>query len=245
LEEAHERPIPTVGSEAVLTAVFVHLTGPGMRLRCRAFGARLLAVLALVLPVPVFAVLGLSLPLPATVERLAARLVPFGSVETGSDAVALGGSIILAPGEQRSEQISTEPDGSLASVPRGAELSSAVITGPRGASPSAQTEAGASAPGGGGRSTTPTGGAPTNSAPSSSTSSGSPSPAPTSDDTQSGGGSEPAEPSLVDTVETTANDAVNTATTAVTDTVGPPAETAKGVVDSTEDAVKGVLGTVP
>jgi hypothetical protein len=37
---------------------------------------------------------------------------------------------------------------------------------------------------------------------------------------------------------------VNTATTAVTDTVGPPADTAKGVVDSAEGAATDALGPV-
>lgn len=53
---------------------------------------RCLAVLGLCLPVPVSAASGLSLPLPATVERLAASLVPW------VDAVALRGNEALPVG---------------------------------------------------------------------------------------------------------------------------------------------------
>jgi len=223
-----------------LTAVFVHLTGPGMRLRCRAFCGRLLAVLALVLPVPVCAVLGLSLPLPAIVERIAAKLVPFGTGETRS--AAEGGTIILAPGEQRSEGSSIQLDGPAVSMKRRAGLPAAATSGPRATSPGAETATGVSAPQGEGRGTTPTNGGPTTSAPNTSSDGVAQAPAPGG--TQTGDGSEPAEPSLVDTAETTANGAVDTATTAVTETVSPPADSAKGVVDSVEDAAKGALDAV-
>ena len=61
--------------------------------------SRVLAALAVALPIPLVAAAGLSLPLPGTVTRLAARLVPFESsaaAETGRD-----GSIVSAPGERR------------------------------------------------------------------------------------------------------------------------------------------------
>lgn len=231
-----------------MTAALVHLTGPGMRSRCRGFGARLLAVLALVLPVPVFAVLGLSLPLPATVERIAAQLVPFGNAE--SAAVGTGGTIVLIPGEQRSKSSSAEPDGSRASVTRSTGLSAAAFTGPRGAGPSAETSTDATAPADGVRGTTPADAgratsAPSSSAPSSSTTPGStPTTTTTPGGTQSEGGPEPAKPTLVDTATSAANGAVNTATTAVTETVGPPADTAKGVVESAESTAKDTLGGV-
>jgi hypothetical protein len=62
----------------------------------------LLIVLGICLPVPLFAATGLTIPLPASVERLAAALVPW--VETAmvdSNRALLGGTIVLAPGEQR------------------------------------------------------------------------------------------------------------------------------------------------
>src|ERR671930_730380 len=67
-----------------------------------AYRSRALTAVAVALPVPLLAALGLSLPLPATVERLAARLVPFAdqSVFEGvrADAVVRG-SIVSAAGE--------------------------------------------------------------------------------------------------------------------------------------------------
>ena len=222
--------------------MFVHLTGPGMRLRCRGFGARLLAVLAVVLPVPVFAVLGLSLPLPATVERIAALLVPFGDAE--SPVVRTDGTIVLAPGEQQSQGNAPEPGRSPGAITRSTGLPAAGIGGPRAAGPSAETSAGATAPAGADvRGATPTDDGRLTSAPSSSTPTTSTTP--TSETTPPGGGSEPAEPpTLVDTATSAANGAVNTATTAVTETVAPTVDTAKGVVDSAEDAATGVLGPI-
>jgi hypothetical protein len=69
----------------------------------------LLIVLGICLPVPLFAATGLTIPLPATVERLAAALVPW--VETAmvdSNGALLRGTIILAPGE-RSEAVPAGP----------------------------------------------------------------------------------------------------------------------------------------
>jgi hypothetical protein len=211
-----------------------------MRLRCRGFGVRLLAVLAVVLPIPVFAVLGLSLPLPATVERIAAGLVPFGDAE--SPAVGADGTIVLVPGEHQSQSNPAEPGRSPGATTRSTRLPAAEITGPRAAGPSGETSAGATAPAGGDvRGSGPTDDGRLSSAPSSGTPT-----TPTSETTTpSGGGSEPAEPpTLVDTATSAANGAVNTATTAVTDTVGPPADTAKGALDSAEGAATGALGPI-
>jgi hypothetical protein len=222
-----------------LTAVFVHLTGPGMRLRCRGFGARLLAVLAVALPIPVFAVLGLSLPLPATVERIAAQLVPFG--DAGSPAVRTDGTIVLVPGEQRPQGERADRAGSAGAITRGTGLPVAAITGPRAAGPGTETSAGATAPAGGDvRGASPTDDGRLTSAPSSSTpTTPTTSTTPTSETTTPpGGGSEPAEPpTLIDTATSAANGAVNTATTAVTDTVAP-------TVDTAEDTATGVLGPI-
>ena len=59
-------------------------------------------MLGICLPVPLFAATGLTIPLPASVERLAASLAPW--IETAavdSNRSLLRGTIVLAPGEQR------------------------------------------------------------------------------------------------------------------------------------------------
>src|SRR5436309_10804453 len=97
-----------------MTAAFGDLTGPILRYCVRGRSARIFTVLAVVLPVPMLAALGLSLPLPATVERLAAKLVPFGGAFDARGTHALPrGSIVLVPGEQGYIQAdSTGPTGS-------------------------------------------------------------------------------------------------------------------------------------
>jgi hypothetical protein len=62
---------------------------------------RLLAVLGVCLPVPVFAATGLSLPLPATVERMATELVPFAQPVTPREGGVASGSIVLTEAERR------------------------------------------------------------------------------------------------------------------------------------------------
>jgi hypothetical protein len=62
---------------------------------------RLLVVLGVCLPVPVFAATGLSVPLPATVERLATELVPFSARVTPSAGGVAAGSIVLTDAERR------------------------------------------------------------------------------------------------------------------------------------------------
>lgn len=80
---------------------------------------RLLIVLGICLPVPLLAATGLTIPLPATVERLAAALVPW--VETAlvdPNQALVRGSIVLAAGELaigRSEQTA---GGSIVAEPR-------------------------------------------------------------------------------------------------------------------------------
>jgi hypothetical protein len=63
---------------------------------------RILVFLGVCLPVPVFAATGLSIPLPATVERMAAKLVPFADTSVLAQApVQTRGSIVLTPAERR------------------------------------------------------------------------------------------------------------------------------------------------
>lgn len=64
---------------------------------------RILAVLGVCLPVPLLAATGLSIPLPAPVERIAAALVPWAEAATltANEALETGtrGSIVLLAGE--------------------------------------------------------------------------------------------------------------------------------------------------
>src|SRR6266508_6817977 len=66
--------------------------------------ARLAVVAAVALPAPLFAALGLSLPLPAAVERLATELVPFAAAPVleaaSTNYVGAHGSIVLTPRER-------------------------------------------------------------------------------------------------------------------------------------------------
>jgi hypothetical protein len=79
----------------------------GLTRRCE----NALIVLGICLPVPLLAATGLSLPLPATVERIAAGLVPWMQTATldENEALAAGanGSIVRAPGEQTAEAAGT------------------------------------------------------------------------------------------------------------------------------------------
>lgn len=81
-----------------------------------------LIVIGLSLPIPLFAATGLSLPLPATVERLAAALVPWTNAAAleENQALATGarGSIVRAPGEPAPESPGTP---SAAANPRSAD----------------------------------------------------------------------------------------------------------------------------
>jgi len=85
----------------LMPAAFGHLLGPALRVHSRVRLKGVSSVLALILPVPLLAALGLSLPLPATVERIAAWLVPFGNAAAlESDASrTTSGSIVLTPGK--------------------------------------------------------------------------------------------------------------------------------------------------
>lgn len=86
-----------------MTAALTYLSGSSAR--PRGWG-QLLCVAAVLFAVPVFAAVGLSLPLPVTVERIAANLVPFANVSAldsqASSAARTHGTIVLSPGERRS-----------------------------------------------------------------------------------------------------------------------------------------------
>jgi hypothetical protein len=104
----------TPASEIAHSPVRTHRARPSDR--ARAHGGRwerLLAVLGVCLPVPLLALTGLSIPLPAGVERIGAALVAWtdASVE-GADPLGLGdrGSIVLAAGEDVLLQASLGPE---------------------------------------------------------------------------------------------------------------------------------------
>jgi hypothetical protein len=71
-----------------------HLIGRAAAWRRR--GERCLACIGVLVPVPLLAATGLSLPLPASVERIAAALVPFAEAAVGADAsvARVAGSIV-------------------------------------------------------------------------------------------------------------------------------------------------------
>jgi len=74
---------------------------------------RVLAVLGVCLPVPLLALTGLSIPLPAGVERLGAALVSWADTSVdATDPLGLGdrGSIVLASGERVLVPGFSEPD---------------------------------------------------------------------------------------------------------------------------------------
>lgn len=224
-----------------MTAAFVHLTGSAMRSRWRGF----LTLLAVVLPVPLFAALGLSLPLPATVERIAAKLVPFGNAEILESRASAGrasdGTIVLVPGEARSAggsgtSAASAPSGlsigaaagrpGTAEAPRGERVPGGAQTEAEPSSASAATDRG-NAPTATDGKEAPAGGSTTT---------------PTEEEPPPGGGSDPApSPGVVDTATNTANGVVNTAadaTGSATDTVTNTTTTA---ANTAQDAAGGLL----
>ena len=84
-----------------MTAAQKHLTlrTAHWRRRCET----LLVFVGVLLPIPLFAASGLSLPLPASVERLAAALVPWADAATNGNQLLArgpGGSIVRLGGER-------------------------------------------------------------------------------------------------------------------------------------------------
>jgi hypothetical protein len=236
-----------------MTAAFGELIGPTVRGRA----GRVACVLAFALPVPLCAALGLSLPLPTSVERLAAKLVPFAT-SPDTRAGAARGSIALAADERPRAGVDAAattaavvPDArvrrgtrargnrlidlpSVTAAPLDSEaMEQTAATRPtadRTASPVASPEQ-------------PASNTPITSAPNTSTAA--PPPAATGGGTESGGGGSetptapaPTPPSVVETATNTASGAVTT----VTNTTQPVAETTKETVDSTVNTAQGVVG---
>ena len=126
----------TLASEIAISSARTH--GAQASDRARVHGGRwerVLAVLGVCLPVPLLALTGLSIPLPAGVERLGAALVSWTDASVdGADPLGLGdrGSIVLASGERVLVQAPTgpEPDTARRVLASSAPLAGA---GPRGA----------------------------------------------------------------------------------------------------------------
>jgi hypothetical protein len=234
-----------------MTAAIAHLVRPSRRASLRGRSAHALAVLTLVLPVPFCAALGLSLPLPASVARIAAKIVPFSNsalLDVKEEQV-LGarGSIVPVAGElpAANARSAIDPRGSLAAqVPhhaggaggaQGGNIGGTTTASPNDITPTrpamAAQEHGASTP----RQSEPI------STISATTPPGGSTPSPGTGSTPPPGGSEPVPPSGTPTVVDTAAAAVapvvgtvsNTVTTAiptVTDTAAAAVGTAGGVV---------------
>jgi hypothetical protein len=216
---------------------------PSLRASSGGWPARVLALLALALPIPLCAALGLSLPLPATVARIAAKLVPFAdsAVLDAREEQLLGarGSIVRFPGELAGNAgVALDPGGSPAVLgPRNDGRSggpNGKVDGSTPASPSGTAtiptagEHGSSAP----RQTEPSAGSPV--LPTGSTS------PPDTGPTPPQGSGDPVPPSPTPTVVDTATAAAAT----VVGTVGTTATTATTTVVGTVAPVVGVVNGV-
>jgi hypothetical protein len=113
-----------------------------------------LIVLGICLPVPLFAATGLSVPLPATVERIAAALVPWADTATldENQALAAGasGSIVRAPGERAPDKTASAPIPAAAANPRPSKATSLPLGGDAGGSTSQKEGGGKGGNGGSG-----------------------------------------------------------------------------------------------
>jgi hypothetical protein len=180
---------------------------------------RLLLAAGLCLPIPLLSMTSFSLPLPATVERLAAALVPWGDETTldANEALAAGstGAIVRAAGERLAAQ-AEGPDKSAMRVvfqtsqQRGEGSGSVTLDGSKQATTGKKSGDGDDGGDGGGGEETP----------SPSPGSGGTEPAPAADPIQG----------AVDTVTDTAHSTVDETVTTATD-----------VVDTGLTAVDGLL----
>lgn len=84
------------------------LQGPGRGAEGLRAGRRwesILAVLSVCLPIPLLAATGLSIPLPAGVERIGAALVAWADDAVDGSPLGEGGSIILADSESAAPEV--------------------------------------------------------------------------------------------------------------------------------------------
>ena len=237
-----------------MTAAIAHLMRPSLRTSLGGWPARVLTVLALVLPIPFCSALGLSLPLPATVARIAAKLVPLANsaVLNARDEQLLGarGSIVRFPGEAdgnggtardagRSATLAGPHNAGGGNVPRGKVEGSTTATpsvtanAPASvtANAPAAEEHGSSQP----RTTDPIAGP---------TSPGGSTPTPDTGSTPPQGGSDPVPPSAPPTVVDTATAAATTLVGTASATATAATATVAATVAPTLGAVGGVAGSV-
>ena len=204
-----------------------HIFGLGGMLRR---WERVLVVLAVCLPVPVLAATGLSVPLPATVERLAAALVPWaGAARLEADEsliVGADGAIVLAHHELAEVQAGGQPTSladattgpSSGGTPQGKDDDSKG----GGTATSGETDGTSFGPAGAGSSSGGSGGGGSSSG-------------------GSGGGDSGGNAGPVQGVVDQAGAATQPVVDDVQDTVDDPAGTVGGVVEDAADVAGGVL----
>lgn len=201
---------------------------------------RVLVVLAVCLPVPVLAATGLSVPLPATVERLAAALVPWaGAARLEADEsliVGADGAIVLAHHELAEVQASGQPTSladattgpSSGGTPQGKDDDSKG----GGTATSGETDGTSSGPAGAGSTSGGSGGGGSSSGGSGGGGSSS---------GESGGGDSGGNAGPVQGVVDQAGSATQPVVDDVQDTVDDPAGTVGGVVEDAGEVAGGVL----
>ena len=192
----------------------------------------MLIVLGICLPVPLFAATGLTIPLPASVERLAAALVPW--VETAlvdSNSALLRGTITLAPGERRESRLGHDVPALVVSDHRSSSSSDGSSQGGGGVKATKETEAG-SAP----QPVSPEAGpAPSPDESTSGESNPGPSPKPDPGEKSSDG------PGPIQGTVDTVNQTVGSTVGSVEDTADEVLSPVTGVTDTLEGTVTGLL----
>jgi hypothetical protein len=215
------------------------------------YPSRALAALAVALPIPLLAVAGLSLPLPATVERLAAKLVPFGNaaaLDVGRGERPTQGSIVLAP---RERQLASRTNVTRAGLEKHGGASAPVLIsdftprsrggdGRQQATMSPDHDSSAPVPAVNEETVT----TPTSSATATTPTATAAVPSPTTTTTPTTT-SAPSPTQPVNTVTTAVNDTVTTATNTVNNTVTTATDTAKNTATTATDTVGGVVGGLP
>lgn len=230
-----------------MTAAITHLPRLTLRRRLQGRSARAWSLLALVLPVPLFAALGLSIPLPSTVERIAAELVPFsgshgsqaddprpsGSVLAGSEVITarIGQS---APASSVSSFVSTPAAGSGQRGQRASRVQAAAATDRPTRLASTSGETPAAATDGSTTKVEPRAAQPSADTGTTATTTTPTAPKPTPGTT----------PSTTTATPTVVAKPVETVTTMATSVTAPVTQTTKAVVDTTTNTVKDVTGSL-
>jgi hypothetical protein len=218
-----------------MTAVTASFDRPSVRARVARHWERTMIVIGICLPVPLLALTGLSIPLPATVERIAAALVPWVETSTVTTNEALeqgeGGTIVRSPGEPRDISPTAPTPQTAASNPR----------------PAVEDATDPKAGGNGGRDDSPGGGGGSGGSGGTSggsESSGSSGGSGSGSSGSSGSGGSGSGSGSGGTVGGVGGGVVGGVGDTVDDTVDDGTDTVDGVVDSTEDTVDDVEDTL-